>query len=441
MNATEILLLQIAVIVLLSRLLGGLMRLVGQPQVVGEMIAGIMLGPSVLGLIGRGVWLNALFPPAQMGNLEILTQLGVILFMFIVGLELEPAILKGQGKVAVAAAAGGIIVPFLFGMILGWALAGTPESQTGRPPNGLVLCLFMAAAMSITAFPVLARILMESNLNKTRFAAMALTCAAMVDCIGWCILALVLELARSNGFGPQAPVHGYGGHAALATLVLTGAYVLIMFKVVRPLLRPLQVQFASAGRLTHGALAVLFLSLIASSMATDAIGIHPVFGAFLLGAVMPKDARLVAHITGKFEDVTVVFLLPLFFAYTGLRTELGLLNSPRLWLICGLIVLTAVTGKLGGVSLAARCCGMSWRKSLLLGSLMNTRGLMELIILNIGLSLGILSASLFAMMVVMAVATTLMSSPLIQLLDGRECRSDDGASALRPEKGGPGSVD
>jgi Kef-type K+ transport system membrane component KefB len=423
MNATQVLLIQIAVIVLLSRLVGRLVRVVGQPQVVGEMIAGIMLGPSVLGLVGHGVWLKTLFPPELMGNLEVLTQLGVILFMFIVGMELDLRLLKGQGKAAVGAAAAGIVVPFVCGALLGWALAAIPESQTGRTPDRVVLCLFIAAAMSITAFPVLARILMESKLNRTPLAALALTSAAMVDCIGWCVLALVLELARYRGFGARGAGHGFGDHTAAATIGLTGGYIVVMFAVVRPMLGRLVRQFGSHGRLTHGGFTVLFVFLIASSLATDAIGIHPVFGAFLLGAVMPRDARLVKHITGKVEDVTILFLLPLFFAYTGLRTELGLLDSWRLWMICGVVVLTAVGGKLGGVSLAARSFGMSWRESLLLGSLMNTRGLMELIILNIGLTLGVLTASLFTMMVVMAVVTTLMTSPLIRLLESPDLQS------------------
>lgn len=415
MNAIHILLIQIAVILALSRLLGYLMRLVRQPQVVGEMIAGILLGPSLLGLIHHGAWMNALFPRALLGNLDVLSQLGVMLFMFLVGLELDPKFLRGQGSAALVTGTVGIVIPFVTGAALATLLIHTQHSVTGEVSSPLVLCLFMGAAMSITAFPVLARILTERNLHKTRTGVLALTCAAMDDVMGWCILAFVLAIAQLKGFGTEAH-HGSALRSALSTVGFSFLYVLVMVFVVRRFLGRLQAMFESRGYLSQGILAIIFLLLIGSAEATDTIGIHQIFGAFMFGAVMPKDGPFIKHLTEKVEDFTVLFLLPLFFAYTGLRTELGLLGSVHLWLLCGLIVLTAVVGKFGGVTIAARFYGMSWRQSGLLGVLMNTRGLMELIILNIGLTYGVLSRSLFTMMVVMALVTTFMTTPFMRLL-------------------------
>jgi Kef-type K+ transport system membrane component KefB len=415
MNAIHILLIQIAVILSLSRLLGMLMRLIHQPQVVGEMIAGILLGPSLLGLVHHGKWMHALFPTAMLGNLDVLSQLGVMLFMFLVGLELDPKLLRGQGRAALVTGSVGIVIPFLTGAALATLLIHTQHSVTGDVSSPLVLALFMGAAMSITAFPVLARILTERNLHKTRTGVLALTCAAMDDIMGWCILAFVLAIAQLKGFGSEAH-HGSALRSAMTTVGFSLAYVLVMVFVVRRFLGRLQAIFDSRGYLSQGILAIIFLLLIASAEATDTIGIHQIFGAFMFGAVMPKDGPFIKHLTEKVEDFTVLFLLPLFFAYTGLRTELGLLGSVHLWLLCGLIILTAVVGKFGGVALAGRFYGMSWRQSGLLGVLMNTRGLMELIILNIGLTFGVLSRSLFTMMVVMALATTFMTTPFMRLL-------------------------
>lgn len=433
MNAIQSLLLEIAVILVLSRILGALMRLIHQPQVVGEMIAGIMLGPSLLGLIQHGAWMNALFPKPMLGNLEILSQLGVMLFMFLVGLELDPRLLRGQGKAALVTGTVGILIPFLSGCVLGLGLIRFQQSVTGKVPSPMVLCMFMGAAMSITAFPVLARILTERNLHKTKSGTLALACAAMDDVMGWCILAFVLAVAQMKGFGREAAAHGGGVGSAMKTVLLAAGYILLMVFVVRKILRRLQAHFDSRGYLSQTVLATIFLLLIASSLATDSIGIHQIFGAFLLGAVMPKDARFIKHLSEKVEDFTVLFLLPLFFAYTGLRTELGLLGSPQLWFVCAVIVLVAVAGKFGGVTLAARWYGMSWRRSSLLGVLMNTRGLMELIILNIGLTFGVLSKPLFAMMVVMALATTFMTTPLMRLLYSPQRQKKELEDAARQE--------
>jgi Kef-type K+ transport system membrane component KefB len=417
MEAIEILLIQIAVILLLSRVLGAAMRYVHQPQVVGEMIAGIMLGPSLLGLIHGGAWMHKLFPDELRGNLNVLSQLGVMLFMFLVGLELDPKHLRGQGKAAVMIGTAGIVVPLALGTALGAGLIATQKAVTGNVASPLLLCLFMGTAMSITAFPVLARILTERNLHKAKSGILALTCAAINDVMGWCILAFVLAIAHMEGFGidPAKPSSG-AMRTALTTVVLSAVYIVVMVMVVRKLLGRLQAHYGARGYLSQNVLAVVFLLLIGSSVATAMIGIHQIFGAFMLGAVMPKDGRFVKHMSEKVEDFTVLFLLPLFFAYTGLHTKLGLLDTPGLWVVCAIIVLVAVAGKFGGVALAARWYGMNWRQSSLLGVLMNTRGLMELIILNIGLTFHVLSEKLFAMMVVMALVTTFMTTPLMRLL-------------------------
>lgn len=439
MNAVHILLIQIAVILVLSRVMGVLMRFIHQPQVVGEMLAGIMLGPSLLGLIHHGSWMHWLFPASSMGSLDVLSQLGVMLFMFLVGLELDPKLLRGQGKAALMTGTMGILIPFVLGGALGLLLIYTQTQITGHVPSKLVLCMFMGAAMSITAFPVLARILTERNLHKTRSGTLALTCAAMDDVMGWCILAFVLAVAQLEGFGNQGGQggqtgpHGSALRSALITVGFSAGYVVLMVFVVRRLLGRLQAHFESRGYLSQSVLALLFLLLIASSLSTDAIGIHQIFGAFLFGAVMPKNGPFIKHLGDKIEDFTVLFLLPLFFAYTGLRTELGLLGSADLWAICLLIVVVAVAGKFGGVTLAARFYGMNWRRSALLGVLMNTRGLMELIILNIGLTFGVLSKSLFAMMVVMALATTFMTMPLMRLLYSPKRQRKELEEAAREE--------
>ena len=415
MHGILALLVQILVILIVSRLMGMAMRLIRQPQVVGEMIAGIMLGPSLLGLIHHGQWQAALFPDPKHEVLEVLSQLGVMLFMFLVGLELDPKLLRGQGKAALVTGTVGILMPFACGAVLAVTLINTQHSITGDVSSPLVLSLFMGAAMSITAFPVLARILTERNLQKTRTGVLALTCAAMDDVMGWCILAFVLAIAKLKGFGSDAQ-HGSAVRSAMITVGAAIVYISFMLLVVRRFLVQLQGIFEARGYLPQGVMAIIFSLLIASAIATDLIGIHQIFGAFLFGAVMPKDTAFLKHLTEKIEDFTLLFLLPLFFAFTGINTRLGLLNSTHLWVMCILIIAVAVFGKFGGVSLAARFYGMSWRQSGLLGVLMNTRGLMELIILNIGRVYGVLSPPLFAMMVVMALATTFMTTPFMRLL-------------------------
>jgi len=418
----QLLVVQIAVILLVARAFGWVLGKLGQPQVVGEMIAGLVLGPSVFGLMHGGAWLHTLFPPSSMIYLNIPCQFGVILFMFLVGLEMDPGHIRGQGRLVMATGTVGILVPFACGAGLGWVLATntTLAGLVGGVPDRLTLMLFMGVAMSITAFPVLARILTERNLHRTRLGQMAISCSAVDDVTGWCILAFVVAVAKARdgaGAGVGDPTARSAAFQQAAwTVGLTAAYALVMVLVAKRLLAQFERQYERNGQFSIGSKVLILILIMASSLVTERIGIHAIFGAFLLGVIMPKQKAFVAELSVLFKEATVLFLLPLFFAYTGLRTELNLLGGGAAWALCGVIVLVAIGGKLGGVTTAARAFGLGWTPSLKLGTLMNTRGLMELIVLNIGLDLGVLPKPLFAMMVLMALVTTFMTTPLLQLM-------------------------
>lgn len=394
---------QIAIILALSRVMGLLFARLHQPQVMGEMIAGIMLGPSLLGWIAPDAW-DTIFPPATIRYLNVLSQIGVVFFLFLIGLELDPKLLRKRGHAAVVISHVSIVAPFLLGAAL--ALYLYPLVFTRTPEMRFTsVALFMGAAMSITAFPVLARILTERNLHKTQVGAIAITCAAVDDVSAWCMLAFVVGVARAKGLDP-----------AMWTAALSAIYVLVMFFVIRPLVGRIEKVYDRQGRLSQNVVAAIFLLILASAWTTEAIGIHALFGAFLMGAIMPKGTRFVRHLSEKLEDYTVVFLLPIFFAYTGLKTQINLINNGELWLLTGLIIAVACAGKFGGSMLAARSCGLGWRESSAIGILMNTRGLMELVILNIGRELGVITDAVFAMMVIMALVTTALTTPVLNLV-------------------------
>ena len=395
-----LLLLQIATILAASRLVGMVFARFGQPQVVGEMIAGIMLGPSLLGWVAPGTF-QSLFPASGMPTLNALSQIGVTLFLFLIGLELDPKLLRNRGRAALVISHVSIVAPFLLGAGLALYLYTRVFHDTPTM-NFTAVALFMGAAMSITAFPVLARILTERNLHKSKVGAISITCAAIDDVTAWCMLAFVIAIARARGIEP-----------GLVTAGLSLAYVAVMFFGVRPFLHRLQLVFDRQGRLSQNVFAVILLLVVLSSVATEWIGIHALFGAFLMGAIMPKGTAFVRAILDKLEDVVVIFLLPIFFAYTGLKTQIGVLDTAELWIDCLVIIVVACLGKFGGSTLAARAAGLDWRESAAIGILMNTRGLMELVILNIGRELGVITDAVFAMMVIMALFTTALTTPVL----------------------------
>lgn len=395
------LLLQISVIVVVSRFLSFLIAKIGQPVVIGEIAAGIVLGPSLLGLFWPGMS-NFLFPSDSLPNIEVLSQLGLILFMFIIGLELDIQLLKNKAQTALIVSHASIVLPFFGGVGLAYFLY-----QTLAPPNISFLSfgLFMGIAMSITAFPVLARILQERGLTKSSLGVLAISSAAIGDVTAWCILAIMIAVIQAGTV-----------MTAVVTIVLSFIYVLVMLMLVRPFLQRLAGSSANPENLGHAFAVVAFAVLFLSAFATEVIGIHALFGAFLAGVIMPVQVDFRRTLAAKIEDVSLVILLPLFFASTGLKTQIGLLNDGSAWLICGLIILVAVVGKVGGSLAAAKFTGQSWSESLALGVLMNTRGLMELIVLTIGYELGILSPKVFTMMVLMALITTLMTSPALSII-------------------------
>lgn len=393
------LLVQIIVILVMTRLVGWLLRRINQPQVVGEMIAGILLGSSLLGWLLPDV-LATVFPPDSLGYLNTLSQIGLLFFMFLVGLEFDLRILQGRGHIAVVTSHASIIVPFCLGALLGVLLY--PVLSPSTVPI-LHFAFFTGLAMSITAFPVLARILTERNLLHTRIGTIAIACAAVDDVTAWCILAGVLYLTQTTEQTVSLAV----------TLVGSLAFISVLLFGLRRGLRMLENYYQRQGDVTHDILVVVLLLVLTSAWITEMLGIHALFGAFLMGAVMPKATDLGQALSRKLEALVVTLLLPLFFAFTGLRTNIGFLHDGKMWLYCALIIGVAIVGKIGGSSLAARWFGMSWREAGALGVLMNTRGLIELVFLNIGLDIGVISPTFFTMMVFMALITTFMTTPLL----------------------------
>lgn len=397
-----ILLLQIITIIIVARFFGWIFRKIGQPSVIGEIIAGIFLGPSVVGMYFPE-YSGMLFPVESLGNLQFLSQIGLILFMFVVGMELDLKVLKNRANEAIVISHASIVIPFTLGIGLAYfvyyrfAPVGVPF---------LSFALFMGIAMSITAFPVLARIVQERGIHKTKLGAIVITCAAADDITAWCILAAVIAIVKAGSF-----------ESSIYIISLALLYVLLMLFVVKPFLKKIGDLFATRENLSKPVVAIFLVTLIISSYITEIIGIHALFGAFMTGAIMPDITKIRKIIIEKIEDVALILLLPLFFVFTGLRTEIGLINDSYLWQITGLIILVAVVGKFFGSALAAKFVGQNWRDSLTIGALMNTRGLMELIVLNIGLDLKVLTPEVFTMMVIMALVTTFMTGPAIDIID------------------------
>ena len=402
-------LLAIAVIVIMARLVGrAVEKYFKQPPVMGEILAGVMLGPSVLGAISSSA-AGFLMPHEAAPYLAVVAKIGVVLFMFLIGLELDAGPLRRHPHSTLAISHASVIAPFILGTAL--ALVLFPIYATGGT-TFTVFALFLGVSMSVTAFPVLARILIDRRMQHTPLGVIAIACAAVDDATAWCLLALVSAVAAAQP-----------GEAA-TTAALVVLYVAVMFVAVRPLARWLAARVeAREGPVSPTTFAIVIGLMLLSAVATERIGIHALFGAFLFGAFIPHEGRLTAQIRARVNDLVVVLLLPIFFAFTGMRTEIGLLRSPTDWMFCGLIVLVATLGKFGGSFIAARLSGLGWRHASAIGVLMNTRGLMQLIVLDVGLDMGILSPALFAMLVIMALATTFATSPLLHLILGDEARA------------------
>jgi Kef-type K+ transport system membrane component KefB len=398
--------LQLLVIIGASRAMGWVFARWGQPAVIGEMAAGVLLGPSLFGLIAPGAF-QMVFPAGSLGTLQLLSQIGVCLFMFAVGMELDLSQMRNKADTAIVVGHAGIIIPYVLGVALALAL----YHDYAKPGASFAAFgLFMGISMSITAFPVLARILQERNLSKTALGTVAISCAAIGDVTAWTALALVVAVARATSMA-----------SAGWMLAPAGIFVALMLWVVKPQL-PLWLGGAAALENPEpgkGRLALVILVVLGSSLATELIGIHALFGAFLAGVIMPAAGDFREKLSLRVESFSSVLLLPLFFAFTGLRTQIGLMHDAHAWLICLGIIGVATVGKLGGSAVTARLTGMGWGEALQLGALMNTRGLMELIALNMGYDLGILSPRIFTMLVVMALATTAMTGPLLTVFGKR----------------------
>ena len=399
----SILLVQIITIIIAARLLGFVFKKIGQPAVIGEILAGILLGPSLVGHYFPEFF-NTLFPKNSLNNLQTISNIGLILFMFVVGMELDMKVLRSKLKESLVISQAGIVFPFVLGMGLAYFLY-----RNFAPPSVpfLSFALFVGVSMSITAFPVLARIAQERGINKTKLGTVILICAAANDIMAWCILAIIIAIVQAGSVV-----------SSLYTIGFALIYVTVMIKIVRPFLKRISDLYYSHENLNKSVVALFFLVLLLSSFCSELIGIHALFGAFMAGAIMPDNTKFRNVFVDKVEDLALIVFLPLFFVYTGLRTQIGLLNSIDLVEVTLWIVLVAVIGKLAGSALASRYVGrQTWRDSLVIGTLMNTRGLMELVAINIGYDLGVISSEIFVMLVLMALLTTFMTSPMLSLLD------------------------
>ena len=397
-----ILLLQIITIIFTARTFGFLINQIGQPTVIGEILAGVFLGPSFM-----GHWFPEysafLFPSASLANLQFLSQVGLVLFMFVIGMELDLKTLRNNAREALIISHSGIIISYSLGLFLAYLIYDTYAPEKIRFSS---FALFMGIAMSITAFPVLARILQERDLTKTKLGNLIITCAAIDDITAWCILAVVIAIVKAGAIA-----------GAIFTIILAVIYLLVMLKIVQPFVRKLGEVYSNKESLSLNIVAIVFGILLISSYATELIGIHALFGAFLAGVIMPQSVGFRRILIERVESVSLGLFIPLFFVITGLRTQIGLLNQSHLWGTCAMVIILAVLGKFGGGMLAGRITGQSWRDSLSIGALMNTRGLMELVVLNIGFDLGILKPEIFAIMVIMALVTTFMTGPMLDVIN------------------------
>jgi Kef-type K+ transport system membrane component KefB len=401
--------LAIAAIVGLCKLAGVLVRKIGQPPVIGEIAAGIVLGPSVFG----AVWADGrdwLIPDQVLPEINVLAQLGVVLFVFLTGLELDISRLKGRGPLALVISHVSIAAPFLLGVLL--AVAAFDQFA----PDGvgfMPFALFLGVSMSITALPVLARILVDLGMYRSRIGTLVMTCALAGDVTAWILLALVVAVVGVSSMT-----------GVLATAVFTVVFAAVLF-ALRPYLTKLL--STTEGKRVRLLVQLVLVGVLLCATVTEWIGVHAIFGAFLFGLVLPSDSAVGERLQSTIGSLTTTLLLPLFFAYSGLRTELPLLGDGGMWAWCGVIMVLAIAGKFGGSMVAARAMGTNWNHSLQIGALMNCRGLTELVVLNIGLDLGVLSPDLFAIMVLMALFTTALASPVVTSVRASSISASEGA--------------
>ncbi len=395
------LLIQIIVILFACRIFSVLFNRIGQPGVIGEIAAGIILGPSFLGHFFPQVF-NFIFAAKSLENIHLISQIGLVLFMFVIGLEVDFKILKNKINETLVISHAGILVPFFLGIIASYYIY---QEYASHIVSFLPFALFIGISMSITAFPVLARIIQERGLTHTPLGVLSIASAANDDVTAWCLLAVVIAVAKAGVF-----------LSSLYTIAFTLLYILFMFLVVRPFFNKIGKVYANSETVNKNFVSFIFLTLIMSATFTEFLGIHALFGAFIAGVVMPSNLKFRHTMINKIEDVTLAFFLPLFFAYTGLNTNVLLINNASMWITCGVLIFIAITGKFGGCALAAKLVGESWHDSLTIGMLMNTRGLMELVALNIGYEMGILPQSIFALLVIMALVTTFMTTPALHLI-------------------------
>lgn len=393
---------QLVIIVFIARILGYIFTKFRQPSVIGEIVAGIILGPSLVGTYFPE-FTAFVFPKESLPFLQFFSQIGLMLFMFIIGMELDFKALKNRAFDALIISHSGIVFSFFLGIVLAYFLYDSfaPESI-----GFTAFALFMGISMSTTAFPVLARIIQERGITKTPLGVLAITTAAIDDMTAWCLLAAIIAVVKSGGFANS-----------LSTIILTIAYVFIMIKLVQPFLKKFGTVYVSRENLNKSVVAFVFVVLFFSSYVTEVIGIHPLVGAFMAGVIMPQNINFKKLITEKIEDISLVLLLPLFFVFTGLRTQINLLDNVDLWIVAAGVISVAVTGKFVGATVSSRLLKHSWKESLSMGVIMNSRGLMELIILNIGYDLGIFGKEIFTILVLMALITTFMTNPLLEFID------------------------
>ena len=396
-----ILLLQILVILLFCRIFSGIFLLIRQPTVIGEIIAGIILGPSILGHFFPQVS-EFLFPHSSLGNIELLSQFGLILFMFVIGMELDLDQVRKKLKETILISHASTIIPFFLGMLIAYFIY---DKYASSHTPFLSFALFIGIAMSITAFPVLARIIQEKGLTKSHLGTISLASAANGDITAWCLLAIVIAITQTNSL-----------LSAVYNILFSAIYMLGIFLILRPFLRMVGQVYHNEEVIDKRLVAFIFFILILSSLLTETLGLHALFGAFMAGVIMPTDTKFRKIMSEKVEGVSLSLFLPLFFVSTGLKTEISLLDTPELWLMCVLFILIAILGKVGSATLTARFVGENWKHSLYIGALMNTRGLMELIILTIGYELQILPPPIFVMLVLMTLVTTFMTAPLLAFI-------------------------